>query len=266
MKLFATAVLAATVAGRGSAPNPVRTCNEENGEDQSGNGLFFEYGKEKRGYNHVNTCKFNQVLNNLGQKQMERALYYAGVEKKLGSDLAEDFRMIVQRWTILTGQNGYFEGEAVNCGLDGNLQLSKRTNEKGWIDRCEWWCGTTNHIESFDQGGMEENAKYVIKNSLNVILQLVNEYFSRNHVYKFGDDPNDKYRLEHCARVDHDAHPDDGPGQLRNRFGNKCRNTDKCGQAIRWIYQRVANFVPVVGEIGELSSYQQSWKEDKEES
>ena len=258
MKLFAITALAATVAGRTHAPNAPSTCVAENGENQKWNGLFLEYGKNEKGYNNINTCYFYRVLTNLAQPQMKRALYFAGVEDSY--DLEKDFSDILENWYILTGEGLHFDGEAVDC-LD-DLQLSKRTTKTGWIDRCEWWCGLSNPIDSFGQDGMEENAKYVIKHTLDIILQLVNEYFSRNFAYEDGDDPNDKYRLEMCERVDQKAKVD--PGQLRNRFGKPCRRKDLCGQAVRWIYQKASNFVPLVGEINELSSYQQSWKEDRD--
>ena len=270
MKLFAPAVLAATVTGRSHPPNRGQSCLEANGQDQRGNGLFHKYGRHPiKGpsgttwINKINTCHFTGVLRSIGIPQMKRAIFFAGErEEKLQKHFAE----LVHQWAILTGETPYYSEGPLKCGFEGTQQISKHTTKPGWIDHCDWWCGLSNPIESYNQGEMEENGKFVVQSSLNVILQLVKENFARYHEYKDedADDEDDRFRLEFCERVDHNAPAEYGPGQLKNRFGKKCRNTDKCGQAVRFIYREAAKFESLVEEIPQLSSYQQSWKEDRD--
>ena len=142
-------------------------------------------------------------------------------------------------------------------------QPEKCSHGSGFIDKCYWWCPYAKPIETFGKGNMEENAKYVLKESLDMIIFLVNEYFSRYHAYKDGNDKSDQWRLEYCERIPHEGNPPNA-GKRLNRHGKKCEVTDKCGQAVRFIYREAAKFEPIIGKIGGLSGYQESWKDDRD--
>ena len=250
-------------------PPPTMTCNSANILDRKANGIFWR--------RKINVCRFSELMEQLGKDQMRRAIaHIPGADRNL---VEVSFSRIIKEWTDLTGEGH----ERLDCGFDPKYGPTKKLSDRtvrdpvrcmtpesptdctkgsGFIDRCDWWCDLSNHIENFGQGGMVENSKYVMKQTLDKILGLTNEYFSRNHAEKFGNDPNDRFRLNMCERIPHDAK--DYPGQMKNRDGNDCRVTDKCGQAVRYIYREVAKFEPLVGSIGKLSSYQESWRNDRD--
>lgn len=274
MKIFAVAALATIVAERTEAPNAPQTCLSFNTLNERENGMFLNYGLHPR-KNHkgeteyiskIATCHFQRILQTIAEQQINRAIWFAGVRGQGSHEVEQRFRDIIFQWAILTGEHRNYErqDEQLNCGIDGAYQVSKYTTKRGWIDKCDWWCGLSNPIENMGEESMKENAKLVIRRTLNVILQIVNELYARNHVYKHGNDKDDKYRLKYCARIDRKAHYEQGPGNFRNRLGEKCSNSDKCGQAVRFIYREAAKFEKLVGDIPELDSYQRSWTEDKD--
>ena len=261
MKLFATSVLVATVAARSAAPDePAKpmTCNSAIIKDRKPNGIFDKY----RPNGKINTCRFSEVMQQLGTVSMERAVYFIDNSKK---DLVKDsMRRIVDEWRNLAGEGW----ERLDCGYDAvegpTKSLSKRfvrdpvrcmTPEtpsqcmpgSGFIDKCEWWCGIG------DNANWEEDSKNVMYSLLKTILWLGDEYFFRNHEVKFGD----TYVLNQCLR-------EPKHGLMQNRFGKPCSVSDKCGQAARYLHREVAKFEELVGPIERLERYEDSWRNDKD--
>ena len=72
------------------------------------------------------------------------------------------------------------------------------------------------------------------------------------------------WRLELCARYPHWPNTRYS-GQLLNRHNEECRVTDKCGQAVRYLYREAQKFEPVIGTIEKLVSYQRSWEKDRDQ-
>ena len=283
MKLFSSAVLVAAVAGRGPDPEPREplTCADANIKDRRPNGIFDRYG---RGFESTKTCKFSQLLEQLGKDQMRRAIWHVGKDNEYEDLVEVNFSRIITEWKVLSGESD----DKLDCSFDDEIEqptkrlsvkrlkyardpISCRTPEEpsqclhgsGFIDKCYWWCPFSRPIESFGKGEMEENAKLVIRETLDTILLLVNEYFARYHAYKSGNDPDDKWRLEWCARVPHWPNTPYS-GRRLNRHNEECEVTDKCGQAVRFIYREAKKFQPIIGEIEKLSGYQRSWEEDRD--
>ena len=101
MKLFATSVLAATVAARSAAPDePAKpmSCNSAIIKDRKGNGIFDRY----RPKGNVNICRFSELMQQLGTVSMERAVYFLDNSKK---DLVNDsMQRIIREWRNLAGE------------------------------------------------------------------------------------------------------------------------------------------------------------------
>ena len=281
MKLFSSAVLVAAVAGQQTEKLPM-TCADANIKDRRPNKIFNRYG---RGFESTKTCQFSQLMEQLGKDQMRRAISFIGKNNEHRDLVEVNFSRIIKEWKVLTGESD----EKLDCSFDNKLDeptkrlsvtrlksardpISCKTPEEpsqclhgsGFIDKCYWWCPFSKPIESFDKGEMEENAKLVIHETLDTILFLVNEYFSRYHAYKSGSDKNDMWRLELCARYPHWPNTRYS-GQLLNRHNEECRVTDKCGQAVRYLYREVQKFEPVIGTIEKLVSYQRSWEKDRDQ-
>ena len=92
-----------------------------------------------------------------------------------------------------------------------------------------------------------------MQKTLEIILGLTDEYFSRNHY-----DESDGVRiLKQCQR-----HPVNGV--MINSAGNECTVSDKCGQAVRYLYREVAKFEGIVGTIDRLGKFEESWRNDED--
>ena len=261
MKLFATSVLAATVAARSAAPDePAKpmTCNSAIIKDRKGNGIFDRY----RPKGNVNICRFSELMQQLGTVSMERAVYFIDNSKK---DLVNDsMQRIIREWRNLAGEGW----ERLDCGWDvvegPTKSLSKRfvrdpvrcmTPEtpsqcspgSGFIDRCDWWCNTDDKVPQ------EENSKDLMYNTLKTILWLGDVYFFDYHFVQSGDERI----LNQCLR-------EPKYGQMQNRDGKPCTVSDKCGQAARYLHREVAKFEELVGPIDRLTKYEDSWRNDKD--
>ena len=123
MKLFATSVLAATVAAQSAAPDePPKpmTCNSAIIKDRKRNGIFDRY----RPNGKINTCRFSEVMQQLGTFSMERAVYFIDNSKK---DLVNDsMQRIIAEWRNLAGEGW----ERLDCGFDEIQGPTKRLSKR----------------------------------------------------------------------------------------------------------------------------------------
>ena len=263
MKLFGAAVLAATVVARSAAPDePAKpmTCKSAIIKDRKGNGIFDRYRPKGK----VNICRFSELMQQLGTVSMNRAVYFIDNSQKY---LVNDsMQRIIREWRNLAGEGW----ERLDCGFDAvegpTKSLSKRfvrdpvrcmTPEtpsqcmagSGFIDRCDWWCGIG------DKADWEEDSVNVMRGTLEIILQLTEEYFSQNHAVRTMS--GDKLSLNRCLRQGL-------YGQMENRDAKPCTVSDKCGQAVRYLYREVSKFEGLVGPIDRLSKYEESWRNDED--
>lgn len=248
-------------------PGNTRTCESANGLNQEGNKIFHgAYGEGK-----INTCHFSQLMEQLGKPQMKRAVYFiepkkANVAEKLISD-------IIEEWKDLAGEGW----KKLDCGWNALQGFTKRLTKRhyrdpvrcmtpnqpekckkggGFIDRCESMCPMMKDISSFGYDTMEENSAYVAEETLNLVLWLADTYFTGYHL----EESDDELKTIRGCRQDPNG------WKMINNDGNPCEQTDKCGQHVRTLYKKVAEFETFLGEgsIGRLSmKYKQDWREDK---
>ena len=260
MKLFSSAVLVAAVAGRSAAPGEPAmpmTCKSAIISDRKGNGIFDRYRPKGK----INTCRFSELMQQLGTVQMRRGVYFVDDSQ---SGLVEDaMQRVIREWRNLSGEGW----ERLDCGYDPIEGATKRLSKRfvrdpvrcmtpetpsqcspgsGFIDRCEWWCGIG------DKANWEEDSVQVMQDSLNSILWLTDEYFARNHYVESGEE----LILKSCLR-------EPKYGLMQNSDGDACTVSDKCGQAARYLYQAVSKMEAVVGPIERLTKkYADGWRND----
>lgn len=258
---------------------PCDTCRSDNIHDRVDNLMFW---KRK-----IHVCNFTELMRHSGRCQIRRAFDFIPEKKDPTHShhylIHTAFEDIIKRWNHLAGQ-GY---ERLDCGYNAKgptKKLSKqfratgkipdpircnaplykngkpndqRQNEcaagSGFIDRCDWWCPLSEDISTFGQETMEDNAKWVIKQTLEIILSMTNELFSRNQVIESTNEDK-RWILPECLRKDY--------GKLLNRNNNDCTLADKCGQHIRYMYREISKFEELLGDFQRLSSYQEDWRND----
>ena len=230
------------------------------------------------------TCNLGKLLEGSGRRQITRALNQIDPSKE--GDLNAAYKTVVDKWKVLTGEenSGLYKYPYFDCGFNEEEEtFTKRLSpirgfldpEKcdrkshnckkgsGFIDKCNinWICHTLNGIDFFGKGSDRENAVFLVKEHLDSILFLTEEYFTRYH--SKGKIDGEPWKINGCQQVQTDK------GQfLLNNAKKPCKPTDYCGQRIREIYKAVNEFDKFFRSIGEgpiekLSKYDGGWINDK---
>ena len=234
------------------------------------------------------TCNLGKLLEGSGRKQITRALNQIDPSKE--GELNKAYKTIVDKWNVLTGQEyGLYQYPYFDCGFNekedtftkslspirGSLDPEncdpKSHNCKagsGFIDKCDinWICHSFNDIDSFGKESTRDNAVYLVKEHLDSILFLTEEYFTRYHSkgeHRNGPEDGEPWKINGCQQVQTDK-----GSFLLNNDRKTCQPTDYCGQRIREIYKAVNEFDKFFRSIGEgpiekLSKYDGGWINDK---
>ena len=226
---------------------------------------IFAFKAKKYGYSQ---CIFSSLLD-LQKRQFERAMWYITEDKdaatqSLGHKLVVNgdfgFHSIIDDWRRLTaGMRARKTQNFLDCGWEPIqpkwlAQKAELNIDQGWAMKegifrdCGGMCTFVDwNINDVD------SAKFVVKETLNMLLMIIADNFG--------------------AIAPATGASGDGPPQCRfenlhinawvNADGERCKQADKCGQIIRNIFRKTAQFEEFLGEpIPSLAEYNDSYKND----
>ena len=265
MKLFATVALATTVVAR-ATDNNVKTCHKAKSHRVS----IFPYPK-RHGFNQ---CVFSTLLD-YHKNNIRRAMLFiyedddASTQRR-GKDLVESaddgFHGIIDDWKILTGGFKTRKSrETLNCGwlpldtsgFEFKMDLEETAIKEGFFRDCAGMCNLMD-LKVHDV----ESAKLMVKETLNMILMIIADYFGAMAQIK-----GDPKELPQCVQKEGEWEKwinvkwIDGKGWTE---GNRCTDADKCGQIVRNIFRKVSLFEEFlgIGSIRSLVEYDDTYKLD----
>ena len=296
MKLFATAALATTVfaatksrsTGDAAAGlviehdasirsrsrrevNPSKSCAhaKEHRDD------IFRFKSTKYGFNQ---CVFSTLLD-YHKNNIRRAMLFIYenddvLKQARGKDLVETtgFHGIIDDWKILTGgRKTRKSGETLNCGwlpLDTSrfalkMDLEETAIKEGFFRDCAGMCNLMD-LKVHDV----ESAKLMVKETLNMILMIIADYFGAMAQIK-----GDPKELPQCVQKEGEWKKWINVKWINGKSingkwikgwteGNSCTDADKCGQIIRNIFRKVSLFEEFIGSIPSLVEYDGTYKLD----
>ena len=299
MKIFATAALATTVlagtkprftddsaaewivehdfsnAGRsrrsGKPPKGLGPGSCEKAKQGQNN--IFAFKAKEYGYSQ---CIFSSLLD-LNKRQFERAMWYItenmdSATQSLGHDLVVSadfgFHSIIDDWRRLTaGMPARETQKYLDCGWEpiqpkylAKIDIVDQpwAMKEGIFRDCGGMCTFVDwSIIDID------SAKFVVKETLNMFLMIIADYFGAIAGIKSDETSGDG--LPQCRFNNFYKRANSGawiPAWV-NADGERCKQADKCGQIVRNIFRKTAQFEEFLGEsIPSLAEYNDSYKND----
>lgn len=246
---------------------------------------IFRYKSTSHGYEQ---CVFSKLLEH-HKTNIRRAMWLIYKDsdedkQRIGKHLVENaddgFHGIIGDWRILTGGVTPRESqETLDCGwkpldittrLAHKMDLEENAIREGFFRSCGGMCNLIDFSvlkldnELIENSEMIENSKLIVKETLNMFLMIIADYFGIMAQIK-ADTKLGQKELPQCVQKKgywNQKEEEYIKAEWINSEKKPCKNADKCGQIVRNIFRKVSLFEDFIGPVPSLVEYDDAYKND----